>query len=112
LVWIALIRLSIVECASNFIPEILIRTQTLNLDFHALADSGALDFMELPPSWKQTFPLDSPRINASNLDFYEQPSGTTNFWLPGWKGLVKEKSALSFHMINLAKSRLQLAVNS
>lgn len=96
----------VIECALPFVPEILIRTETLNSDFHALADNGALGFMELPLGWKQVFPLDSPRINASNPDSQNKASSPFDFWLSGWKDLVKEKSALSLWMLNLASSRL------
>ena len=102
----------IIECASNFVPEVLIRTQTLNSDFHTLADHGALEFMDLPLGWKQLFPLNSPKVNASNQDIQNEDLSTDDFWLPGWRNLVKEKSALSLWMIDCASSRLMELVNS
>ena len=102
----------VIECASPFVPEILIRTENLNSDFHGLADNGALDFMQLPLRWKEVFPLNSPKVNASNLDSENKASSITDFWLAGWKALVKEKSALSLWMLNLASSRLVESANS
>ena len=40
----------------HFIPEIIIKTKSLNGDFHELADSGDLEFLNLPKSWKVYFP--------------------------------------------------------
>ncbi len=55
----------------NFIPEIIIKTESLNADFHKLADSGDLKFLNLPKSWKVHFPLEDPKDNASELSSNE-----------------------------------------
>ena len=51
----------------HFIPEIIIKTESLNADFHELADSGDLEFLNLPKSWKVYFPLEEQKDNASKL---------------------------------------------
>lgn len=47
------------------LPDVLIRTESLNRDFHALVGSGRLDFIPLRPEWQRVFPVDAPKTNFS-----------------------------------------------
>ena len=51
----------------HFVPEIIIKTERLNADFNEFVDSGDLKFLNLPKSWKEHFPLEEPKDNASEL---------------------------------------------
>ena len=99
----------LVSACSAFVPEILIRTDRLNPDFHGLADSGRLDFMKLPVGWKQIFPLDSPPKNASILfrdAVLADASLANNLWMPGWRSIVEQKSGISLWLYELASCRI------
>ena len=50
-----------------FIPEIILKTENLNSDFHNFADAGDLNFLNLPKYWKDHFPLESRKDNISKL---------------------------------------------
>ena len=56
-----------VEKFNQYIPEVLIPTENLNPCFHALADNGKLNFLQLSSNWKDIFPLDAKLKNSSKL---------------------------------------------
>lgn len=58
---------SVAKALRSFLPEIVIRTSTLNDDFHAYADANQLNFLNLKPDWKEEFPLESEQRNVSSL---------------------------------------------
>ena len=58
---------SIADALAAYMPQVVLRTKTLNEDFHILADAGKLAFMKLPENWKNLFPIDAPAVNRSNL---------------------------------------------
>lgn len=53
---------------SPYLPDVLLRTESLNRDFHALVECGRLDFIPLHPDWRRAFPLDAPKTNVSTGD--------------------------------------------
>ena len=52
---------------NQYLPEVLIPTEYLNSCFHAFADNGQLDFLQLNPKWKNFFPLNAEFKNTSKL---------------------------------------------
>ena len=100
----------IVEASSPFVPEIIIRTASLNSDFHRYADSGSLSFMGLPAGWKKDFPLNSSKKNTSSSSLHavsEAAYSVRSLWMSGWRSAVERKSGLSLWMLDLASSRLR-----
>ena len=57
---------SIAQSLNGLMPEVIIRTEHLNYDFHCLASAGQLDFMELPKDWSNKFVKDAARLNSSS----------------------------------------------
>lgn len=88
--------------AASFFPEILIRTKSLNSDFHALAESGMLGFMNLPVGWQNSFPLDSQSLNQS---LSLQADSIDSFLLPGWRSAIESKSSLAICMLEKAQAQ-------
>ncbi len=50
---------------SRYFPSVLLPTDALTEHFHLMADVGNLRQMNLPNGWKNIFPLNSSKINAS-----------------------------------------------
>ena len=50
---------------SQYFPSVLLPTDALAEHFHLMADVGNLRQMNLPNGWKNIFPLNSSKINAS-----------------------------------------------
>ena len=92
----------IIAAATPFCPEILIRTKSLNSDFHGLAASGLLRFMNLPVHWKDCFPLDSPALNKS---LSLQADSVDTFLLPGWRAVIESKSSVAIWMLDRAAAQ-------
>ena len=92
----------IIAAATPFCPEILIRTKSLNSDFHNLAANGLLGFMNLPVSWKDFFPLDSPALNQS---LSLQADSVDTFLLPGWRAAIESKSSVAIWMLERAAAQ-------
>jgi hypothetical protein len=53
---------------SPYLPDVLLPTESLNRDFHALVECGRLDFIPLQPDWRLAFPVDAPKTNFSTGD--------------------------------------------
>ena len=92
----------IIAAAIPFCPEILIRTQSLNSDFHSLAANGSLGFMDLPAGWQDFFPLDSPALNQS---LSLQADSIDNFLLPGWRAAIESRSSVAIWMLKRAEAQ-------
>lgn len=92
----------IIAAVTSFCPEILIRTKSLNSDFHNLAESGLLGFMNLPASWQDFFPLDSPALNQS---LTLQADSVDTFLLPGWRAAIESKSSVAIWMLKRAAAQ-------
>lgn len=92
----------IIGAASSFCPEILIRTKSLNSDFHSLARSGRLGFMNLPVGWQDAFPLDAPSVNKS---LSLQADSIDSFLLPGWRDAIESKSSVALWMLERAAAQ-------
>jgi hypothetical protein len=59
---------SLMPALSSYLPDVLLRTESLNRDFHTLVECGRLDFIPLHPDWRQAFPVDAPKTNFSTGD--------------------------------------------
>ena len=92
----------VIAAATPFCPEILIRTKSLNSDFHDLAASGLLGFMNLPERWKDSFPLESPSLNQS---VSLQADSIDAFLLPGWRAAIESKSSVAIWMLETAAAQ-------
>lgn len=92
----------VIRAASSFCPEILVRTKSLNSDFHGLAASGMLGFMNLPVGWQNTFPLDFLSLNQS---LSLQADSIDSFLLPGWRAAIESKSSVALWMLEKAKAQ-------
>lgn len=92
----------IVSAATSFCPEILIRTKSLNSDFHNLATSGMLGFMNLPVGWQNFFPLGSPSLNQS---LSLKAESVDSFLLPGWRATIESKSSIALWMLERASAQ-------
>ena len=92
----------LLKAATPFIPEVLIRTNSLNSDFHRLANQGALDFLNLTDGWEKLFPINS---KAENTSISIKKNRIEDYLLPGWKNIIKSKSSLSFMMLEKASSQ-------
>ena len=51
----------------NYMPEVILRTSSLNSDFYKYFEENKLNFLNLPEGWQEIFPLNSSPINKSNL---------------------------------------------
>jgi hypothetical protein len=94
---------TLLDAMSHYVPDILIRTDTLNNDFHQLAHQGKLDFMHLPPNWTDLFPLD---LSPENSSLSLSANSLETYLLPGWKDAIAKHSALAFSLIEQASSQL------
>ena len=92
----------LLKAAAPFIPEVLLRTNNLNSDFHRLANQGALDFLKLTDGWEKLFPINS---KAENTSISIKKDRIDDYLLPGWKNIIKSKSSLSFMMLEKASSQ-------
>ena len=88
----------LLEAASPYMPEVIIRTTHLNSDFHRLADKGALDFLNLPIGWQKIFHRHYPAQNRSTAIINDS---INDYFLPGWKKLIEKKCSLSLLMLNM-----------
>ena len=92
----------IVAAVNSFCPEILLRTKSLNSDFHQLAENGMLAFMNLPAGWQASFPLVSPRLNQS---LSLRADSLDSFLLPGWRAAIESKSSVAIWMLEKAAAQ-------
>lgn len=60
-------RQSISTALAEYLPEIIIRTESLNMDFYKLESRGLLGFLNLNEGWKLAFPEGAEPTNASTL---------------------------------------------
>jgi hypothetical protein len=63
-----------------FAPDALIRTESLNEDFHRLVNAGRLSFIPLKPGWQSLYPLDARKNNASSGDTAAAASSLYDDW--------------------------------
>lgn len=91
----------------NYLPEIILRTSTLNSDFYEYYNNRKLDFLNLPIGWQNIFPLNSIPINKSKLSSSKSFDFNIDNYLSIYhRELLKSKSNLSFLLLDKAKADL------
>jgi len=96
---------------SEFVPEILIRTDQLNDDFYKLAKQGDLDCLDLCSGWEKIFELDSKPKNTTKVrnnalnESKRQPAieMVSNYHLQ----LIHHKCGLADLLIDIANQRIK-----
>lgn len=94
---------------NHHLPEVLIPTESLNLCFHAFADSGKLDFLRLNSRWKNFFPLDAQLQNSSKLSRSIESHGDSHpFLSKKIISRIERRSKIALWLHNEAMSRFNL----
>ena len=92
----------------NYIPEIILRTSSLNEDFYDYYKKNKLNFLNLPKGWETLFPLNALPINKSKFPSSLNKKLITkdSFFSNYHKDLIEFKCKLSLLLIEKAKSNL------
>lgn len=87
---------SIADSLGDYMPEVVLRTKSLNKDFHTLANAGKLAFMDLPENWKNLFPIDAPAVNQSTLSSKNNNNDKIikSYYSKYWLSVLTQKSAV------------------
>jgi hypothetical protein len=64
----------------RFLPDALLRTESLNEDFHRQVNAGRLPFIPLKAGWQSLYPLDARGSNASSGDTGQAVSSFYDDW--------------------------------
>ena len=89
----------LVSNRDKFLPRAILRTESLNNDFHDLAHNGHLSFMQLPADWEERFPLNAQPINTSSNSHSAQTDGAStveDFYSDEQLKLVNSKSSVYY----------------
>ena len=98
---------SIAKALSPFMPEVVIRTSTLNNDFYAYANSGQLNFLNLKPEWQQEFPLESEQVNVSSLSSSNTSLDKVQDYCSDYhRSLLAEKSHTASYLLDQAQVKI------
>ena len=98
---------SITKALNPYMPDILMRTSTLNQDFHQYARSGKLEFLNLKQDWDQVLPLEDKPRNASKLSSSNMLQDKVNLYLSMYhRELINCKSQVALHCLEIAQERL------
>ena len=98
---------SIAKALSPFMPEVVIRTSTLNNDFYAYANSGQLSFLNLKPEWQQEFPLESEQVNVSSLSSSNTSLDKVQDYCSDYhRSLLAEKSHTASYLLDQAQVKI------
>lgn len=93
----------------QYIPEVILRTKTLNKDFYLYYQKKKLCFLNLPNNWKEIFPLDSLPLNRSKIPSNKSEfNKIENFLSPYHKDLIRHKSNLAYLLLHKAQENLTL----
>ncbi len=92
----------------KFIPEIILRTSSLNDYFHYYYKKNKLNFLNLPKGWETLFPLNALPINKSKFpsSLNEKLISKEIFFSSYHKDLIEFKCKLALLLIEKAKSKL------
>ena len=92
----------------SFIPEIILRTSSLNQDFYDYSMAGKLDFLGMSPNWKEFFPMDTKAENKSTLSSTKSSAEIVGKYLSNYhEKLIECKSELAHYLIGCASQRLK-----
>lgn len=90
---------------SPYIPDVLIRTESLNSDFHNLFEKGALSFLPLKDKWKERFPIDSKKTNTSSSSGISDDQMAT-YWNEWYSSRVLEATRLAQFLLQRASDQI------
>jgi hypothetical protein len=100
---------SFIEASRPYWPDVLLRTSSLNADFHVLASAGSLGFLDLRKDWDVCFPLEAAPLNQSGLS-----SGLgrcrDEYWTDDWIDLVGRKCAVPLQLCEVASRAVGAAM--
>ena len=101
-------RDSIAQSLCSYLPEVLIRTSTLNQDFYRYANAGKLKFLDLKSNWSEQFPIDDkPRnisgLSSSNIGLEKLDKYLSNYH----QELMDCKSQAAFYCLDMAENKLK-----
>ena len=98
---------SVAKALRSFLPEIVIRTSTLNDDFHAYANADQLNFLNLKPDWKEEFPLESEQRNVSSLSSSNTSLDKVQEYCSDYhRSLLAEKSHTASWLLDQAQFKI------
>ena len=98
---------SIAKALNPFLPGVIIRTSTLNNDFYAYASSGQLSFLNLKSEWRQEFPLESEKVNASSLSSSNTSLDKVQDYCSDYhRSLLAEKSHTASYLLDQAQVKI------
>ena len=102
---------SIAQALKSYLPDVLIRTSTLNQDFYRYANAGKLGFLALKSNWEKLFPInDSPR-NASKLSSSNIGIEKVENYLSSYhQELIDCKSNTAFYCLEMAENKIKKCV--
>ena len=99
---------SIAKSLNGLMPEVIIRTEHLNYDFHYLASAGQLDFIELPKDWSNKFVKDAARLNSSSSHEVDGKKLKQQELLSEYhKNLIDLKCTTAKYLIRTANKRIE-----
>ena len=91
-----------------YIPEIIIRTNSLNKDFYTYYQNNKLNFLNLPKGWKHIFSLKDIPINKSSNSSNKLKSRNLEKYLSNYhKDLIRSKSNLANLLLDKAEEKLK-----
>ena len=91
----------------DYMPEVILRTASLNSDFYRYFNENKLKFLNLPEGWQQIFPLNSSPINKSNLSSSKSSLKEIDKYLSNYhKSLINYKSNISRLLLEKAEAKI------
>ena len=100
---------SFIVSSRPYWPDVLLRTTSLNADFHALASADVLGFLDLREDWDVFFPLDAAPLNQSALSS-RLDQCRDEYWTDDWLDLVGRKCAVPLRLCEIASRAVNEAV--
>ena len=92
----------------EFIPDIILRTESLNKDFYDYYKKNKLNFLELPKGWQQIFSVKDTPINIStNASNKSKSKRIENYLSDYHRSLIESKSNLANLLLDKAEQRLK-----
>tara|TARA_Y200000002_G_C22684787_1_gene665542 strand:- start:1937 stop:2812 length:876 start_codon:yes stop_codon:yes gene_type:complete len=92
---------------ADYMPEVILRTASLNSDFYRYFNENKLNFLNLPEGWQQIFPLNSSPINKSNLSSSKSSLKEIDKYLSNYhKSLINYKSNISRLLLEKAEAKI------
>ncbi|WP_415408853.1 hypothetical protein ACLM45_08960 [Synechococcus sp. A10-1-5-9] len=98
---------SMAKALNPFLPEVVIRTSTLNNDFYVYASSGRLSFLNLKSDWQEDFPLESEQRNVSSLSSSNTSLDKVQDYCSDYhRSLLAEKSHTASYLLDQAQVKI------